>query len=47
MSGCQELALSGTSDAGPINEQIHNNGIFRAILRMQINCGDKMMYRML
>lgn len=45
MCGRQELALRGTSDAGPltVNEPIHNDGTFRALLRMRMNFDDKMM----
>jgi len=45
LCGRQELALRGTSDAGPLtlDEPIHNDGTFRALMRMRMNCGDKMM----
>jgi ethanolamine utilization protein EutP (predicted NTPase) len=45
LCGRQKLALRGTSDAGPLtlNELIHNDDTFRALLRMRMNCGDKMM----
>lgn len=45
LCGRQELALRGTSDSGPLtlNEPVHNDGNFRALLRMRMNCGDKMM----
>jgi len=45
LCGRQELALRGTSDAGPLtlDEQIHNNGTFRAFMRIRMNVGDKMM----
>jgi len=45
LCGRQELALRGTSDAGPLvlDEPIHNDGNFRALLRMRMNCGDKLM----
>lgn len=45
MCGRQELPLRGTFDAGPpfLNEPLHNDGTFRALLRMRLNCGDKMM----
>jgi len=41
----QELALRGTSDSGPLtlDEPIHNDGTFRALMRMRMNFGDKMM----
>ncbi|KAL4104542.1 hypothetical protein QTP88_019837 [Uroleucon formosanum] len=40
-----KLALRGTSDAGPLtlDEPIHNDGTFRALMRMRMNFGDKMM----
>lgn len=45
MCSCRELILRGTSDAGPLtrNEPVHNDSTFRALLRMRMNCGDKMM----
>jgi len=45
LCGRQELALRGTSDAGPLtlDEPIHNDGTFRALMRMRMNFGDKMM----
>jgi len=45
LCGRQELALRGTSDAGPLtlDESMHNDGIVRALMRMRMNCGDKMM----
>lgn len=43
--GRQELALRGTKDSGPISlkdeEPLHNDGNFRALLRMRIQCGDR------
>ncbi|XP_060881484.1 52 kDa repressor of the inhibitor of the protein kinase-like [Metopolophium dirhodum] len=38
-----ELALRGRNDSGPLdlNEPDHNDGNFRALLRMRISCGDK------
>ncbi|XP_025207736.1 zinc finger MYM-type protein 1-like [Melanaphis sacchari] len=40
-----ELALRGRNDSGPLDLNIvepdHNDGNFRALLRMRISCGDK------
>jgi hypothetical protein len=43
LRGRQQLALRGTSDAGPliINELVHNDGNFTTLPRMRMNCGDK------
>ena len=45
LCGRQELALRGRNDSGPLDLNIvepdHNDGNFRALLRMRISCGDK------
>ncbi|XP_030751391.1 zinc finger MYM-type protein 1-like [Sitophilus oryzae] len=45
LCGCQELALRGTNDSGPLTlnsiEPVYNDGNFRALLRMRLSCGDK------
>lgn len=45
LCGRQDLALRGTNDSGPISvndtEPLINDGNFRAILRMRMQCGDQ------
>ena len=43
LSRRQELALRETSESGPLtlDQSMHNDGDFRALLRMRLSCGDK------
>lgn len=43
LSRRQELALRETSESGPLtlDQPMHNDGNFRALLRMRLSCGDK------
>lgn len=45
LCGRQELALRGTNDSGPLSandlEPVINDGNFRTLLRMRMQCGDQ------